>query len=479
MPEVSYDVVIVGAGVIGSAIAWRLSQDRLRVLWLEAAEDVAEGASKANSAIACSGFDLAAGTLESTMVRRSSPRWEEICSRLDVPFRRVGELVLAMSDADEQALVDLQERATRNGVETELLDLADVRRLVPAVSAGVRRALHVSDEGIIDPIRLTIGYGESAVLSGVELRLGLPVVGFRCAHDGSVTHVETPQGAFATRSVINAAGLGAGLVAAAAGDQSLRLWPRKGQFLVIDRDVGRTVAKVLAPPPSERTRGVLAIPTTNGSLLLGPTAEDIDDVRDKHTDVDDLNSVFAQAQRLLPGLRPEHVIKTFAGLRPASTDGYRVAVSETTSNLIHAAGIRSTGVSSSPAVADRVHALLRDVGVSAHPRQRAARVLPRSLRLAEMSGADAVALATRDPAYRTIVCACEHVSAAEVRQAATSPIPARSIDAIRKRTRATGGRCQGSYCAVGVGFILSTEHGFKPSQVPQSGPLATWGVEDD
>lgn len=479
MPEASYDVVIVGAGVIGSSIAWRLAQDRLRVLWLEAADDVAEGASKANSAIACSGFDLAPGTLESTMVRHSSPRWEELCASLDVPFQRVGELVLAMSDEDERALVELQQRATRNGVQTELLGLDDVRRLVPAVSAGIRGALHVPDEGIIDPMRLTIGYGESAVLAGVELRLGTPVVGFRRADDGSVTHVETPQGAFATRSVVNAAGLGAGHVAAAADDESLQLWPRKGQFLVVDRDVGRMVTKVLAPLPTARTRGVLAIPTTNGSLLLGPTAEDIDDVRDKQTDIEELDSVFAQARRLLPGLRPEHVIKTFAGLRPASTDGYRVAASETCPNLILAAGIRSTGVSSSPAVADHVHALLRNIGVSARRRQRVARALPRTPRIAEMSSPEAVALAKRDPAYRTIVCACEHVSAAEVRRATTGPIPARSLDGVRKRTRATGGRCQGSYCAAGVGFILSIEHGFEPSQVPQSGPLATWGVDND
>lgn len=478
MFEPRYDVVVVGAGVVGGAIAWRLSHDRLRVLWLEAADDVAEGASKANSAIACSGFDVAPGTLEAQLVRASSPRWEQLCATLDVPFRRVGELVLSQSDADEPVLDRLREQASANGVRTDVLGVDDVRRLQPAVSRRVRRALHVPAEGIIDPLRLTLGYAQSAVLAGVELRLATPVTGVRRAATGEITQVQTPRGAFGARAVVNAAGLGAGRLAAAVGDESLRIWPRKGQFLVVDREFGRTVTQVLAPLPSPRTRGVLAVPTTNGSLLLGPTAEDIEDVRDKQTDVETLDAVLAQAQRLLPGLRREHVIKSFAGLRPASEGGYRIELSEAVPNLIHAAAIRSTGVSSSPAVADRVRSLLAQLGVSAGPRPDAVRPLPRSRRIAELPSSEAVALAQRDPSYGLLVCACEHVSAAEIHEALTGPIPARSIDAVRKRTRATGGRCQGAYCAAGVGFMLSVQQDLQPSQVPQCGSLATWGVAD-
>lgn len=473
-----YDVVVVGAGVVGAAIAWRLSHDRLRVLWLEAADDVAEGASKANSAIACSGFDVTSGTLEAELVRASSPRWERLCATLDVPFRRVGELVLSWSDEDEAVFDQLREGASANGVETEVLGVDEVLALQPAVSPHVRRALHVPAEGIIDPLRLTLGYAQSAVLAGVELRLATPVTGVRRATSGAITHVQTPRGAFATRAVVNAAGLGAGQLAAAAGDESLRIWPRKGQFLVIDREIGRTVTQVLAPLPSPRTRGVLAVPTTNGSLLLGPTAEDIEDPSDRQTDTETLEGVLAHAQELLPGLRREHVTKTFAGLRPASEVVYRIEPSKAAPNLIHAAAIRSTGVSSSPAVADRVRSLLAQAGVGAEPRPDAGRPLPRSKRIAELSSSDAVALAQRDPSYRVLVCACEHVSAAEIHDALTGPIPARSIDAVRKRTRATGGRCQGAYCAAGVGFMLSIEHGLEPSQVPQCAPLGTWGVAD-
>ena len=484
MPETMYDVVVVGAGVAGASTAWRLSQDKLRILWLEAADDVGDGASKANSGIACSGFDVPPETLEAELVVASSPRWEHLCATLDVPFRRIGELVLAFGADDEAALAELAADALRNGVSTEMLDADEVRLLVPSVSPDVTHALHAPLEGIVDPMRLVLGYAQAAVVAGVELMLKTPVTGFTRAVGGAITHVQTPRGRFATRAVVNAAGLGTAHVAALAGDDSLRVWPRRGQFLVLDREIGRTVPKILAPTPSPLTRGVLAVPTTNYSLLVGPTAEDMDipgqdaSSPEKATDADTLARVLTQARKLLPDLRPEHAIKSFSGLRPATDGGYRVAVSEHVPNLVLAAGIRSTGVSSSPAVGDRVHALLSDgVGIAAPGRgHRHSR--PASRRIAELDSDAAVAQAQADPSYRTIVCACEHVTAAEIHQALTGPIPARTIDQIRKRTRATGGRCQGAFCSAGVGFMLSVERDLDPWAVPQTNEAGVWGVSE-
>lgn len=470
-----YDVAVIGAGVVGAAVAWRLSHERLRVLWLEAEHDVAEGASKANSAIACSGFDTPPGTLETSLVRSSSTGWERLCAQLDVPFRRIGALVLGLGEEDDPLLEQAAERAKANGVAAELIDGQEARRLLAGAAPRARRALHVPDEGIIDPLRLTLGFAEAAVRGGVELRLSSPVIGMRATSDGAISHLTTPTGAFAVRSVVNAAGLQAGEVATAAGDEPFRMWPRKGQFLVVDRELGRTVTKILAPVPSPGTRGVLAVPTTNGSLLLGPTAVDGEDPGDKSTDQATLEDVFARARRLLPDLRAEHVIKSFSGLRPATDHVYRVQRSARVVNLVHAAGIRSTGVSSSPAVAELVRDLLAEIGVKRAPRAPA-HDLPRRPRIAELSSSAAVTLCAQDPAYRVLVCACEHVSAAEIRNALTGPIPARTIDGVRKRTRATGGRCQGAYCAAGVGFMLSVAHDLEPGLVPQTGPLSTWGV---
>ena len=474
----TYDVVVVGAGVVGAAIARRLSLDRLRVLWLEARHDVCEGASKGNSGIAASGYDVTPGTLEAELVVDSSRRWEELCADLDVPFRRCGSLALAFGAEDEKRLEHARAQAELNGVEVRVLTGRQALEVEPAASPRTSAALHVPGEAIVDPIRLTVAYAEVAVRNGVDLRLATPALGFEHDGGGRVVGVRTPQETFACRFVVNAGGLGADEVSTAAQAEEFRMWPRRGQFLLVDRAVGERVRTIVTPVPTERTRGILAIPTTNRSLLLGPTAEDRDDKEDRVTDPETLEEVFARATALVPGLgiEPRHVIKTFAGLRPASDRTYRVERSSSVTNLVHAAGIRSTGVSSSPGVGDRVHALLSQAGLTARPRPGALLRLPRVARLAELEAEEAVRLVEEDGRYRVVVCACEHVSAAEIRAALDSPVPATSLDAVRKRTRAAGGRCQGAYCSAGIGFLLSLARGLMPFAVPQGEPGSHWGV---
>lgn len=471
-----YDVVVVGAGVVGAAIAWRLAADGVSVLWLEASHDVCEGASKANSGIACSGYDCPPGTQETELVLKSSPRWEQICADLDVPFKRIGELVLAFTDEEEARLPALAKEAAKNGILTEIVTGEEARQLAPAASPDALAALHVPSEAIIDPIRLTIGYAEAAVRNGADLRLSAPATGFRHNSAGALTHVVTPNETFAVRYAVNAAGLFADEVSSLAGGENYRIWPRKGQFLLVDREVGQWVSKILVPVPSEQTRGILAIPTTNRGVLLGPTAEDQDDKFDDATDPDVLERVFTQAKRLIPGVERSHVIKTFAGLRPASDMVYRVAQSTRVSNLVHAAGIRSTGVSSSPAVADRVRCILQEAGLEGPRNFRPVVRLPRTPRLAETPSERIGNLVERDPGYGVVVCACEHVSAAEIRASLTSAVPATSLDAVRKRTRASGGRCQGCYCLAGVGFMLSMAQDYEPWEVPRGKPGSHWGI---
>lgn len=470
-----YDVVVIGAGVVGAGVTWELSHDRLRVLWLEACYDVCEGASKGTSAIVLSGADTQPGTLETQLIRASSRRWEAICADLDVPFRRVGSLTLAFTPEEETRLEELHLQAKANGAASEIVRGGAVHDLAAAASQDALAALHRPDEGIIDPFRLTVGYSEVAVRNGVDLMLSTPATGFRRNRVGALTHVETPRGTFPVGAVVNAAGLHAGKISAAAGAESFHIRPRKGQFLLVDREVGRHVTKILASLPTVRTRGVLAIPTTNATLLLGPTAEDIDDPGDLSTDEDTLERALVQGLRLVAGIERRHIIKTFAGLRPLSDRGYRVERSECVPNLVHAAALRS-GVSSSPSVATRVRALLAEIGVSAPPRPLSHRQLASVPRLAELDADEILQLASKDEGYRTVVCACEHVSAAEIRAALNSDVPARSIDGVRKRTRACAGRCQGAYCSAGVGFMLSIAHRLAPWEVPQGDPGSTWGI---
>jgi glycerol-3-phosphate dehydrogenase len=472
----SFDVVVVGAGVVGSAIAWRLSFEDVSVLLLEAGHDVGEGSSKANSAITASGYDTKPGTLETDLIRASNPRWESISTSLDVPFERVGSLVLAFDEEEAQRLGSLAEEAAANGVESEIVSGDRAREMAAAASVEAVAALHVPDEGIVDAPRLVTAYAELAARNRVEVRTSCRVTEFVRADDGRVEAVRLGAETIAVGAVVNAAGLGAGEISAAAGGEEFEMWPRRGQFLLIDREIGRTLTKILASIPTERTRGVLAVPTTNRTVLFGPTAEDREDRGDRATEPETLDSVFAQASRLFPSVRREQVIKSFSGLRPASQRTYRVEISELVPNLVQAAGIRSTGVSSSPALADYVCELLRDIGIVDRPRRNCRRALDRVPRLAEMTSEEIEALLAHEPGYGQIVCACEHVSAAEIHAALRGTVPVTSLDAVRKRTRASGGRCQGAYCQAGIAFLLSLQRDYPPAGVRQGGPGSTLGV---
>ncbi|KUI27884.1 NAD(P)/FAD-dependent oxidoreductase [Mycobacterium sp. GA-2829] len=480
MSSQSYDIAVIGAGVIGAAIAAQLSRHAVRVVWFEAAHDVAEGASKANSAIACTGFDMATGSLESDLIRQANPQWESICRALDVPFRRIGALSLAFDDGDSESLRNLHGQADEAGIETDLISGDALRREAGSAAPTAIEALHVPREAIIDPIRLTIGLAKLAVLNGVELRRSTPVTGFRHHLSGAISHVITPTGATAVGAVVNAAGVNADLITDEATAEPFTMWPRKGQFLLLDRAVGHLVPKIMCTAPTPHTRGIYAVPTTNRTVLVGPTAVDGDDRADKTTDRDTLDAVWDRAERLLPGeVKRRHVIKTFSGLRPASDRTYRIEVSAKVPNLVHAAGIRSTGVSAAPAVAsyvaDLIDAEIMELPVKSSIRES----IPAIPRLAEIDTDAAATAFTAPPGvapdeHPMVVCACEHVTAAEIAAECRGPVPATSLDGVRKRTRATAGRCQGAYCSVGVSFILSGATGEQPGQVRQGEPGSQW-----
>jgi glycerol-3-phosphate dehydrogenase len=469
-----YDVVVVGGGVVGCAIAWRLSFTTARVALVEAAHDVGEGASKGNTGIATCGADCAPGTLEADLVTRSSPRWEELCAALDTPWRRIGTLAVALTAKEEGGLQHLRQQAVRNGCRSELLSGAEARALEPLISPRARAAVHLPDDGIVDSLRLTIGYAELAARNGVDVLTGAPVTGFD--RDGAgIAAVRTARGRLGARFVVNAAGIEAGRISALAGGDEFEMWPRQGQYWLLDRELGGRFAKIVGGVPTEVTRGIYCVPTTNGSLLLGPTAVDSAYPGEKAVDAGTLDSVFAAAQRLVPAVRRDQAIKLFAANRPASDPVYRVGPDSRVGNLVHAAGIRSTGVSSSPATADLVHALLADAGAPVEVDDPSARTalepLPRLL-----GNPDPEALLDRDPRYGQVVCACEQVTAAEIAAACAMRVPPRSLDALRKRTRAAGGRCQGTVCLAGVSFLLSLHMGMQPWEIPVGEPEATLGV---
>lgn len=469
-----FDVAVIGGGVVGCAIARELSFTRARIVLLEAAHDLCEGASKGNTGIATSGADCAAGTLECDLVTRSSPGWEELCATLDTPFRRIGTLAVALADDQLARLPELLAEAHAAGARAEIVSADRARELEPLITPQALGALHFPDDGIVDSIRLTIGYAELAARNGVVVRRSSPVTAVELDGDRAVA-LRTPGGRIEVSCVVNAAGVMADEIARMARGDELRTWPRQGQYWLLDREIGARFRAVVGGVPTPHTRGIYAVPTTNRSLLLGPTADDREDRADRAVDAATLDHVFAAASALVPSLRREHAIKTFAANRPAADRVYHVGRDASVANLVHATGIRSTGVSSSPAVAELVRNLVAEIVPAAgDQREDALRTLEPVPRLLDEPAPER--LAAIDPRYGQVVCACEQVTAAEIAAAYAAAVPPRSLEGLRKRTRAMGGRCQGALCMAGCSFMHSLHTGARPVEIAVSEPEATLGV---
>jgi glycerol-3-phosphate dehydrogenase len=454
-----FDVAIIGAGVLGNAIAARLAQTTASVCVIEAAADVGEGASKGNAGVAMS-YYAAPGTLEASLIDSSYRRWEEVSRRLDVPYRRVGALMVAVDDEERDQLVDVAREVEGCGVRGELISGKEAIAREPLVSDQCRAALWLPDEGVIDPMRLTVAYAELAVRNGATYHLASPVTGFE-SNEERLEAVSVPTETIGVDYVVNASGLGMGVVSALAGGEELRMYPRMGEYWILDRDFGKRLRHIVFAAPQPDTKGIHVIPTTSDTVLLGPSAED-GGYPDRPTHRSTLGHVFDRAQRLVPSISRDLVIKSYAGNRPASDEKVRVRMDRKVPNLVHVSN-RSSGVGTSLGTADRVFELLTGAGLRATERDDAILQNPAVPRLIHAS--DPESLRVADPRYGQVICVCEQVTAAEIAAALSSPMPARSISGVWKRTHATGGRCQGSVCMAGVAFMCSLARDVPPGGV--------------
>jgi glycerol-3-phosphate dehydrogenase len=461
--EQNVDVVVIGGGVLGTAIAARLAATTASVCLLEAETDVCEGASKGNAGVAVSYYGPP-GTLETELINRSCPSWEDLCRRLDVPYRRMGGIMVALTAAEAEVLEHTLGELQDAGVHGELWSAQRVREAEPLVTDRCVAGLWMPDEGIIDPIALTVAYANLAATNGAAIRLGARVTAIDHDENGS-SLVRTTRGTVRGRFIVNAAGVGAGVVSELAGGEPLRYWPRKGQYAVLDRAFAQHLSHIVFCTHSATTKGINVVPTTHGSALLGPTALDVTDPDDRATDAATVAAVVDSAARLVPGIRPEFIMKFFAANRPASDEQHRLRFDARVPNLLHCTD-RSAGVSLSPAAADFTLGLLRDAGLDVVERSDAVVVLPATPRLRTV--VDPAPLLNRDRLYGQVVCACEHVSAAEINRALETPVPATSVDGVRKRTGATYGRCQGSLCTAGISFMTALHTGTGPADVRQT-----------
>lgn len=460
--EQAFDVVVIGGGVLGTAVTAGLAATTASVCLVESETDVSEGASKGNAGVAVSYYGPP-GTLETELINRSCPRWEDVAARLDVPYRRIGAVMVAVDSEEAARLEHTLEELKEAGVRGQLLSPRQVRQAEPLITDQAIAGLLMPDEGIIDPMALTIAYANLAAINGAVIRLATRVTGVSHEEDGS--RIRTTGGTIRARYIVNAAGVGAGEISAMAGGEELRYWPRKGQYAVVDRAFAQRLTRIVFCTHSATTKGINVVPTTHGSALLGPTAHDLTDPDDKATDAPTVAALIESATKLVPSITPEFIMKSFAANRPASDEQHRLRFDRQVPNLLHCTD-RSAGVSISPAAADLTVELLRQAGLDAAGRADAVTVLPTMPRLRTV--ADPSILVQKDNLYGQVVCACEHVSAAEINHALEMPVPATSVDGVRKRTGAAYGRCQGSLCTAGISFMTALHTKTGPATVKQT-----------
>ncbi|MEU0335421.1 NAD(P)/FAD-dependent oxidoreductase [Streptomyces sp. NPDC006193] len=449
LPATVYDVAIVGAGVVGCAIARELARrPRLRVALLEAQDDVGQGTSKANTAILHTGFDATPGTLEARLVREGYERLGAYAAASGIAVERVGALLVAWDEEQLAALPRLAKKAARNGCPgTVLLGPEALYAREPHLGPGALGALHVPGESIICPWSTTLAYATQAVRAGADLHLNTAVHGVT---RGDGHRLATSRGALHARHLVNAAGLHADTLDRALGHEDFTVTPRRGQLLVYDKLARPLVRHILLPVPTALGKGVLVAPTVYGNVLLGPTAEDLDDKRATGSTADGLAALRDKGRRILPALLDEEVTAVYAGLRAATEhEDYRITAHPEQA-YVTVGGIRSTGLTASLAIAAHVAGLLAGTGLDLGPVREPEPVTMPNLGEGFPRPYQRPELIAADPAYGALVCHCERVSRGEIRDALAGPLPPRTLDGLRRRTRARAGRCQGFYCGAAV-----------------------------
>ena len=463
-----YDVIIIGAGVTGCAVARELSRYQASVCVLDKCEDVCEGTSKANSAIVHAGFDAAEGSLMAKMNVRGNEMMDQLCADLDVPFKRNGSMVVCIHEEALDGLKELYDRGVANGVKgLRILTREEALEMEPNLSDNVAGALYAPTGGIICPFLLNIAMAENAAVNGVEFRFNTRVENIE-ERDG-VWHLRTNNGEYTARYVVNAAGVYADKLHNMVSEKKIHITARRGDYCLLDKEVGGHVSHTIFPQPTKMGKGVLVSPTVHGNLIVGPTAVDVEDKEANNTTGAGIGDLIAKANDHVKNLPMRKVITSFAGLR-AHEDHHEFIIEEVADapQFIDCAGIESPGLSSCPAIGEYVGAMLKEkMGLA----EKADWVGTRKgiLNPQELSLEERNELIRKNPAYGHIICRCESISEGEILDAIHRPLGARSLDGVKRRTRAGMGRCQAGFCSPRVMEILARELGLTMEEVTKSG----------
>lgn len=460
------DILVIGAGAVGCAIARELTKYQHKVMVVDKNEDVGGEASKSNSAIIHTGYDASPGSLESELVVAANPMFEKVASQLDIPYAKVGAILPAFTEEQFKQLPILKEKAFKNRVyDVEYLTAEQLLKMEPNLSPDVKAGLYIPREHIIDPFLLVVAYAENAKENGADFLLNTKVTGIR-TENNKVIGAETSAGFIEATYIINAAGLYCDEVAAMVGKNDYTVNPRKGQFYILDKNTGCKVNHIVLPIPTKVTKGKLMCPTIHGNMLVGPTAEDLQDKKDYSTTSEGLASVEADVRHLIPGVNLRDTITQYSGLRAnRNPEGLHVDAYDDVKNYINLSGVRSTGLTASISLSKYIAQTLINIGMPIDFNPHFNPIRNGIPRFHEMNRDEQHALIEKNPLYGRVICRCETITEGEIVDAIHRPIPARSVDAIKRRLRAGMGRCQGGFCGPKVIEIIARELGISTEQV--------------
>lgn len=476
----SFDLIIIGGGVVGCMVARYLSRYQLKILLIEKESDVCCGTSAANSALVHPGYDPLPGTLKAKMNVAANPLWDDLARELNFDFERSGDYVVAVGQEELPDLDHLMVQGQQNGVPSmQIISGEEMRHREPLINPQVSGAIFAATGGICDPFAVTLAAAENAVRNGVQVLLETAFTGF-VMENGHIGGVKTTRGDFACRWVINAAGLFADEVMHKAGvHPEFHITPRRGEYFILDR-ADMTINSVYFPVPTQVSKGILVTTTVHGNILLGPNAEDIQDKHDHSNSSMGMQEVLEGAHKLVPSINPRHIIATFSGLRaggnaPCLTPGvdyqqdFLIELSNECPGLINLAGIESPGLTSAPAIALHTLELLKDAGLQLNEKPDWNPIRPARPRFRHLDHRQRKALIEKDERFGRVICRCENVTEGEIIAEIHGLIPARTYDAIKRRTWLGTGRCQGGFDLPRVTAILARELGVSPLEVSKKG----------
>lgn len=452
------DVVIIGAGAVGSAIARELSKYELDIIVVEKSEDVGGDASKSNSAIIHTGFDATPGSLESKLVVAANPMYDKLTKDLDIPFRRVGAIVAAITDEEYSLLPGIQEKAYKNGVyDVEYFTPEEIMKIEPEINEEIKGGLYIPRESVVDPFIMVVALAENAAENGVRFLTSTKVINIKI-EDKKTKRIVTDKGEIKAKYVINAAGLYCDEIAEMVNLCDFKVHPRKGQFFILDKTAPYKINQIILPVPTKHTKGKLVSPTTHGNYLIGPTAEDLMDKKDKSINTQGLKEVLEGVTKLVPKISSKDTITQYAGLRPTRTpEGYYIKAFKEVEGYIGVTGIRSTGLTASVAIGVYVANILKEAGLGLNKKSYFNPIRKGIPKISNMSQEEQEKMIKKNSKYGRIICRCESITEGEIVDAIHRIIGAKSLDGIKRRLRPGMGRCQGGFCTPRVMEILSRE----------------------